>query len=160
MQSETQQIIDNLKNSDLYAECTCGDEFRLSDLILFDGTKPFPPEVIEIQEQYEERLKNRDEKLAHDMLSNTDVLLNRTRGINLGMSLEKVLPIMDNFRWQIPDCRFLGKPIDMITFNGLSENRIESISFIEIKSGFSRLTKSQKLVKDAVEDQKVKYKVF
>lgn len=160
MQSETQQIIDNLKNSDLYAECSCGDEFKLSDVILFDGTKPFPPEVMEIQEKYNEELRKRGEKLAKDMLSNTDALLNRTRGINLGMSLEKVLPIMNNFRWQIPDCRFLGKPIDMITFNGLSENKIESISFVEIKSGFSKLTKSQKLVKDAVEDQRVEYKVF
>jgi hypothetical protein len=51
---DIQQIIEYLQNSDLYAECPCGAEFKLSDLILFDGTKPFPLEVLEIQENYEE----------------------------------------------------------------------------------------------------------
>lgn len=60
---DTQRIIDDLQNSDLYAECPCGAEFKLSDLILFDGTKPFPPEVLELQAQYDEELRKRAAKL-------------------------------------------------------------------------------------------------
>ena len=67
---------------------------------------------------------------------------------------------MENFKWQLPDCRFLGDPIDLLTFNGLSVNNIDSISFIEVKSGNAKLNKNQKLVKEAVEDNRVKYRVF
>ena len=64
---DTQLIIDNLQNSDLYAECPCGAEFKLSDLILFDGTKPFPPEVEEAQERYLQMLLDRGAQLEKDL---------------------------------------------------------------------------------------------
>jgi hypothetical protein len=35
-------------------EYPCGAEHKLSDLLLFDGTKPFPSEVEEVQKQYED----------------------------------------------------------------------------------------------------------
>ena len=41
----TAELIQQLKQSSLYAECLCGGEFKLSDAILFDGTKPFPPKA-------------------------------------------------------------------------------------------------------------------
>lgn len=157
---ETQEIIESLQNSDLYAECPCGAEFKLSELILFDGTQPFPPEVVEIQEKYEEELQKRDASLEKNMKLTTEKAIITTRSVNIGKNFEKVLPLMEEFRWQLPDCRFLGDPIDLLTFNGLTENKIESISFIEVKSGKARLNKNQKLVKDAVEDNRVRYRVF
>jgi len=48
---DTGQLIKKLKASNLYAECYCGGEFRLSEAILFDGTKPFPEEAMDIQRQ-------------------------------------------------------------------------------------------------------------
>jgi predicted Holliday junction resolvase-like endonuclease len=156
----TQKIIDRLKKSDLYAECPCGSEFKLSDLILFDGTKPFPPEVQDVQEKYEEELWKRNLKLEKNKKLTTEKAIITTRSVNIGKNLEKILPIMEDFKWQLPDCRFLGDPIDLLIFNGLSVNNIESISFIEVKSGKARLNKHQKLVKEAVEDNRVKYRVF
>lgn len=155
-----QNIIDSLKKSDLYAECPCGAEHKLSDLLLFDGTKPFPPEVEEVQEQYEEELRKRNAKLEKNKKLTTEKATITTRSVNIGKNLEKILPIMEDFKWQLPDCRFLGDPIDLLTFNGLSVNKIDSISFIEVKSGKARLNKHQKLVKEAVEDNRVKYRVF
>ena len=155
-----QKIIDRLKKSDLYAECPCGFEFKLSDLILFDGTKPFPPEVQDVQEKYEEELWKRNLKLEKNKKLTTEKAIITTRSVNIGKNLEKILPIMEDFKWQLPDCRFLGDPIDLLIFNGLSVNNIESISFIEVKSGKARLNKHQKLVKEAVEDNRVKYRVF
>jgi predicted Holliday junction resolvase-like endonuclease len=67
---------------------------------------------------------------------------------------------MDDFRWALPDCRFLGDPIDLVTFNGCCQNKIKSISFIEVKSGKARLNKNQRLVRDAVQDKNVLYEVF
>ena len=156
----TQKIIDRLKKSDLYAECPCGAEHKLSDLLLFDGTKPFPPEVLEVQEQYEEELRKRHVKLEKNKKLTTEKATITTRSVNIGKNLEKILPIMEDFKWQLPDCRFLGDPIDLLTFNGLSVNNIDSISFIEVKSGKAKLNQHQKLVKEAVEDNRVKYRVF
>ena len=60
---DTEELIASLKASDLYAECPCGAEFKLSDLILFDGTKLFPKEVEEAQLIYEEELRDRNAQL-------------------------------------------------------------------------------------------------
>ena len=157
---KTEDIIYKLKNSDLYAECSCGGEFKLSDVLLFDGTKPFPPEVKEVQEKYEEDLKQREEDLETSKKLATERATITTTAVNIGKSLEKVLPSMDDFRWELPDCRFLGDPIDLVTFNGCCQNKIESISFIEVKSGKARLNKNQRRVRDAVQDKKVIYEVF
>ncbi len=113
---KTEDIIYKLKNSNLYAECSCGGEFKLSDVLLFDGTKPFPPEVKEVQERYEEELKQREEDLEKSKKLATERVTIKTTAVNIGKSLEKVLPSMDDFRWELPDCRFLGDPIDLVTF--------------------------------------------
>jgi len=156
----TSEIIDKLKNSDLYAECPCGGEFKLSNVILFDGTKPFPPEVKVVQEKYEKELKQREEDLEKSKKLATERATITTTAVNIGKILEKVLPTMDDFRWALPDCRFLGDPIDLVTFNGCCQNKIKSISFIEVKSGKARLNKNQRLVRDAVQDKNVLYEVF
>jgi hypothetical protein len=94
----TKEIISNLKNSDLYAECLCGGEFKLSEVFIFDGTKPFPPEVKELQEEYEERLKDREKELVKNRKLTSEKALITTKSVNVGKSLEKVLPIMADFR--------------------------------------------------------------
>ena len=157
---KTEDIISKLKNSNLFAECSCGGEFKLSEAFLFDGTKSFPPEVKEVQERYEQELKQREEDLEKSKKLATERVTITTTAVNIGKSLEKVLPSMDDFRWNLPDCRFLGDPIDLVTFNGCCQNKIESISFIEVKSGSARLNKNQRRVRDAVQDKKVVYEVF
>ncbi|MBW2965660.1 hypothetical protein KY342_00990, partial [Candidatus Woesearchaeota archaeon] len=61
--TKTEQLIKKLKESKLYAECPCGGEFKLSEAVLFDGTKPFPKEALEVQTQLKQELKDRTEKL-------------------------------------------------------------------------------------------------
>lgn len=156
----TEQLIKQLKGSGLWAECLCGGEFKLSDAILFDGTKPFPEEALEQQKLLLEALKDRGADLKKQKKLATEKALITTKAVNVGKNLEKILPTLQDFKWNLPDCRFLGDPIDLITFNGLSLNKLHSISFIEVKSGKARLNDNQKLVKDAVEDKKVSYKVF
>jgi len=156
----TEQFIKKLKQSNLYAECPCGKEFKISEAILFDGTKPFPPEALEIQKEMKEELKRRADGLKKRKKLATEKAQITTRAVNVGMNLEKVLPTMKDFKWELPDSRVLGNPIDLITFNGFSINKVSSISFIEVKSGKAKLTDHQKSIKDAVEDKKVFYKEF
>ena len=153
-------LIKELLNSDLYAECSCGGEFKLSESFLFDGTKRFPKEAMETQKKLKQDLKDRNEQLRKKRKLTTKTAQITTRAVNIGKNLEKVLPIMKDFKWAIPDSKFLGDPIDLIVFNGLSENKVKSIEFIEVKSGKARLNGHQKMVRDAIEDHKVSYKVI
>jgi predicted Holliday junction resolvase-like endonuclease len=156
----TEELIKKLKASKFYAECPCGGEFKLSDAILFDGTKPFPQEALEKQKQLQEQIKERQDNLKKRKTLATKRAEGTAKSVNLGKKVEVVLPTMAGFKWELPDCRFLGDPIDFVTFNGLSVNKVNSISFIEVKSGGARLNEHQKSVKDAVEDKRVSYKVF
>ena len=157
---QTEEIIQALQQSDLWAESPCGCEFKLSEAILFDGTKPFPKEALESKQAFLDELKDRDEELNKQKKLATEKAFITTKAVNIGKNLEKILPTLKDFRWELSDCRFIGDPIDMITFNGLSFNKIDSISFIEVKSGGARLNSHQKMIKDAIEDKKVSYKEF
>jgi len=156
----TEQLIKKLKESNLYAECPCGGEFKLSRSILFDGTKPFPEKALEIQKRLKKELKDSEDELKKRRKLATKKAQITTKAVNIGKILEKVLPTMKDFKWTVPDSKFLGDPIDLIVFNGLSVNKVKSINFIEVKSGKARLNNHQKAIRDAIEEHKVSYKVF
>jgi len=156
----TPQLIKQLRNSNIYAECQCGCEFKLSDTILFDGTKPFPKDIEKIKNHYEGIFKSDLELLKKRINSATTRAETSATTTNIGKNFERIIPIMKDFRWNLSDSRFLGDPIDLIIFNGLINRNIDSITFIELKSGNSRLSSRQKSIKDAIYDNKVTYKEF
>lgn len=157
---DTGEIIRQLKASQIYATHNCGGGFKMSEAFLFDGTGPFSKEAKEVQEKLISSLKEREEELKKKMKRATTGAQTTTKAVNLGKLLEKVIPTMQDFKWHLPDCRFLGDPIDFINFQGLCNGQITSISFIEVKSGKARLNDHQKCIKDAIEDKKVYYKEF
>jgi len=157
----TEEIIQLLKKSDIYAEhLACGCEFKISDALLFDGTKPFPFKAIEVQKSLEEKLKERQEELKKSMKKATTGAQTTSKAVNAGKLLEKVFPTMQDFRWELSVCRFLGEPIDLIIFDGLTAGKVESIKFLEVKSGAARLNDHQKSIKEAIENNKVKFEEF
>ena len=160
MKVEVGELIKNLKASGLYAECPCGEEFAISDTFLFDGTKPFPKEALEIRGELQKTLDERKAALVKQIKQISERTAKTTAAVNIGKSLEKVLPVAKNFRWVVPDTKFLGDPIDMLIFNGLSLGKVESLSFVEAKSGAARLNDHQKSIRDALADHKVSYGVF
>jgi predicted Holliday junction resolvase-like endonuclease len=153
-------LIKNLKDSNLYAECSCGEEFKLSDAILFDGTKPFPAEALGTQSELNTLLETRNGELAKNKKLATEVAERTTTAVNIGKNLERALPTLKGFKWVVPDSKFLSDPIDLLIFNGLSDGKVDSLSFVEVKSGKARLNSHQKSIRDAIEDHKVSYKVF
>ena len=154
------ELIKNLKASDLFAECPCGEEFKLSDATLFDGTKAFPEETLEAQKELSKNLEKRENMLAKKISQVTEKTAITTRATNVGNFLELALPTAKDFKWIVPDSKFLGKPIDLLVFNGLSKGKVESLSFVEVKTGKATLSKNEKSIRDALEDHKVSYKVF
>jgi predicted Holliday junction resolvase-like endonuclease len=74
--------------------------------------------------------------------------------IRLGKIGENMAPFFDGWPFDPNNFRFLGNPIDGVSFGA------DSIHFIEIKTGKARLTNSQKIVKQLVKEGKVYFATF
>ena len=82
---------------------------------------------------------------------------NRQRGILKGQISELIAPWLLKSVDSVKELNFLGNPIDFIGFKGLDGDGEVEIKLIEVKTGKSRLNKSQKRVKEAVESSRVSW---
>ena len=81
----------------------------------------------------------------------------RSRSVINGQMIEQVAPFLPDFPCNPSDARFVGKPVDFIAFKGLSDEEIEEIQFIEVKTGQSTLSEREKQIKKAVKEGRVRY---
>lgn len=81
----------------------------------------------------------------------------RSRSVRLGNELEKFVPFLNDFQFEPRDCWFLGKPIDFIVFEGLGEDKVHDVVFVEVKTGKGRLSTRQRAIRDAVENRRVRW---
>lgn len=154
-------LIKELSRSSLIGMCPkCDEEFKLKDAIIFDGLKPFPKEALDAQKRYEEILENREKELLKKGENATTGAKRRSVSVSLGKILEVVAPAYRNFGIPLGDCRSLYQPIDLIAFNGLTKGKINSVTFLEIKTGRARLSGREEMIKEAVDNKKVRFKVM
>lgn len=81
----------------------------------------------------------------------------KSRATTLGYVSEKIAPLLPNFPYHYKDLVFLGKGVDYIAFDGLSEGQVREIAFIEIKTGTSQLNKNEAMIKSAIEQKRVSW---
>tara|TARA_Y100000782_G_C10085083_1_gene223698 strand:+ start:169 stop:675 length:507 start_codon:yes stop_codon:yes gene_type:complete len=163
-------LIKSFQKSNLIAQCpTCNGEFLLSKAFLFDGTKQFPPkaekkklvlteELDGINQQIKDRLDDLKKfKISVDKKSEQQALVT-----GLGKVMENVLPYYKDFNSQVPlaDCRFIAAQIDIIVFEGVSNNNIKNITFMDAKTGKKKLEPNQRQIRDAVNNEKVRLELF
>lgn len=161
MSSGPSDFISTLQKSRLYARCTgCGHGFKLSDALLFDGRVPFPTPAQERRQQMESELKDRFENLVRQKEKARTASETAAASIGIGKIVEKVFFTHKDFSIDPSDCRFMAEPIDVIAFNGVAQNRVDGITFMEVKTGGARLNRHQKQIRDAVKDKKVRWKVL
>jgi predicted Holliday junction resolvase-like endonuclease len=154
-------LIRQLQGSSLYAECPkCRGKFRLGDALLFDGLGPFPQQALDVQAQLQVEIERRAKQLEKRSLMADAGAEQRAVAVGLGKILEKVVPAHRDFKIPLCDCRPLYEPIDLLVFNGLGEGEVKSIDFVEIKTGKARLSGHERTVKEAVEADKVRYRVM
>ena len=159
--SSVSSLISNLQKSKLFADCTnCGEEFPLSKSLLFDGTKKFPDKAEITRLRWEKDLKDRISDLSEKQKKAKTRSEKAAVSVGIGKIVEKILPTHKDFSLPVPDCRFLAEPIDMIVFDGACNNKINHISFMEIKTGAARLNTHQKMVRDAIVDHDVKWRTM
>ncbi len=94
--------------------------------------------------------KNKLKKLQqmHDELA----FEHRSKIVKHGKSFEQFFPFMSNYPYDPNHFRFIGSPIDGLSFED------DKIVFLEFKTGTSQLNNNQKRVKDQVNNKKVKWK--
>jgi len=74
---------------------------------------------------------------------------------------EQLVPFTDDFGYNPRDARFLGSPVDLIVFEGLTEGDVTRVVFIEVKSGkYAHLSRREKQVRDAIENGEVDYEIL
>jgi predicted Holliday junction resolvase-like endonuclease len=76
--------------------------------------------------------------------------VDRSRSVMLGHVNEKIAPLLPNFPYHYKDLVFLGKGIDYLVFDGLSQGELRKIVFLEIKSGVSSLNKNERSIKECI----------
>jgi len=75
-----------------------------------------------------------------------------------GLVSEQIAPFLPGFPFDPGDCRFIGKPVDFIVFQGMNEQNISEVIFLEVKSGASKtLNQQEKRLRDAIQAGRVRW---
>ena len=83
--------------------------------------------------------------------------IERSRASLGGQFSEQLAPYLPNFKYKPTECKFLGKPVDLLVFDGLDEKEIREVIFVEVKSGSSELNTVQRKIRDAVKEGRVRW---
>jgi predicted Holliday junction resolvase-like endonuclease len=94
-----------------------------------------------------------EEKIRKDAVDKSSAVLS-------GKVTEHLAPYLPGFPYDPRDARFLGSPIDLIVFDGMAENDVREIVFLEVKTGSSSLSTRERRVRDAVEERRVSWRLF
>lgn len=154
-------INDLNKHRGLYALCpNCQESFPLSKAGLFDATKQLPPEALEYLADQKESIRQlRDELRSRQQRAKSRPEIG-AEASNIGKVVEKIAPSLPGFPVQAGDCRALFEPIDYVVFQGLSSSgKVDSLLFVDVKSGKGRLSGVQRQVRQLVEHGKISLKI-
>jgi predicted Holliday junction resolvase-like endonuclease len=83
--------------------------------------------------------------------------ITRSRAVLAGNFSEQLAPYFPDFPFNPSECKFIGKPIDFIVFHGLDEKNVTGVSFVEVKSGKSKLNGTEKTLKHAIDNKNVRW---
>ena len=141
---------------EIFGICPCCNEFiRLSDCKIYKDERK--------SSDWLDKLGNEERKLSLQQLTakKKQKIENTTQSVNMGFILERLAPVLEEFRFNKNDCRSLFDPIDYVIFDGLHKNgKVQKIFFIDIKSGAAKLKKNQKAIKTKIEEKKVEFKLY
>jgi len=54
---------------------------------------------------------------------------------------------------------FIGKGIDYLIFDGLSEGQLREIIFLELKTGKSKQNLNEKMIENCIRQERVRYEI-
>lgn len=138
-QSQIQELLIGLNDKNIVME-------RASLSLDVAGKKMSDQEVI---------INALDEKLRLNE-SNYDKLLSQKKSseVRTGMIAEQIAPFLEDYPMNPRTARFIGDPIDFVHFDE------DKVTFVEVKSGKSQLSKKQRNIRDLIKDGKVEFTIY
>ncbi len=101
-----------------------------------------------------QQLEGEKEKAVRDAVS-------QSRAVLGGKFTEQMAPYLPEFRYDPTEARFIGSPVDLIVFPGLSRGEPEEIVIMEIKTSRSaQLTPQQRKIRQLIEDGMVRWELL
>lgn len=83
--------------------------------------------------------------------------IDKSQSVTFGKMTEHVVPYLPGFRFNPSDARFIGSPIDFVVFDGLGDDEVRKIVFVEVKTGASNLSTRERSVRNAVQDKNIEW---
>lgn len=121
----------------------------LTFFFAFREIKNLNKKLIDQKREFEERIVE-ERKAA----------VKTSRSVIKGQVNEQIAPFLPDFKYNSADCKFLGQPIDIIVFNGISEENVTEVIIMDIKTGQASLSKTQRQIKKCIEEGKFRFEVF
>jgi len=85
----------------------------------------------------------------------------QSRAVLGGKFTEQMAPYLPEFKYDPTEARFIGSPIDLIVFPGLSRGEPEEIVIMEIKTSRSaQLTPQQRKIRQLIEEGMVRWELI
>ncbi len=98
------------------------------------------------QEELEQRVKEEREQA-----------IKQSRAVLGGKFTEQLTPYLPDFQYDPTEARFIGDPVDLVVFPGLAQKAPQKVVFIEVKTGKSRVSPVQKMIRELIRDGKVEW---
>jgi predicted Holliday junction resolvase-like endonuclease len=82
----------------------------------------------------------------------------QSRAVLGGKFTEQMVPFFPDFKYDPTEVRFIGSPVDMIVFPGLSRGDPQEVVILEVKTGKNAgLTPPQKKIRELIENGMVRW---
>lgn len=86
--------------------------------------------------------------------------IQRSQSVTVGKITEHLVPYLPGFNFNPKDVRFVGSPIDLIIFDGLSDGEVQRVVFVEVKTGSSSLSTRERRIRDAIQAGRIEWIEF
>ena len=87
--------------------------------------------------------------------------IKRSEAVIQGKVTEHLIPFFPDFKYNPKDVRFMGTPVDLVVFDGLSEGEMRNVVFVEVKTGkTANLSSRERMVRNCVESKDVVYEII
>lgn len=94
-------------------------------------------------------------KNAKLMLENNRIAYQkRSSEVRLGKTVENVAPFFNEWPYDPSNFRFLGSPIDGVSFND------DEVVFVEVKTGQAKLSRNQNKIRELIKNGKIRFMTF
>ncbi|HEY97239.1 MAG TPA: Holliday junction resolvase [Dehalococcoidia bacterium] len=113
---------------------------------------------IKFERQFQEWCDEKIEEWEAETEQARKAAISQSRAVLGGKFTEQMVPYFPDFRYDPTEARFIGSPVDMIVFPGLSHGDPEEIVILEVKTGpSSQLTAAQKKIRQLIEEGMVRW---